>query len=94
VHVEALVSALTADAPVVVDEVGEIALICYRVLEANHDPRAATVLETAQRVLQEYAAQIPNTALRRSFLDNVATHRELLRADTGAAAVALPSPSA
>jgi predicted ATPase len=69
-------------------------LICYRVLEAVQDSRAATVLQTAQRLLQEYAAQIPNTALRRSFLDNVATHRDLLRAGTGAAAVPVPSPTA
>jgi hypothetical protein len=54
-------------------------LICYQVLEAIQDTRAATVLQTAQRLLQEYAAQIPNTALRRSFLENVATHRDLLR---------------
>jgi hypothetical protein len=62
-------------------------LICYDALEAIHDTRVATVLQTAQRLLQEYAEQIPNTALRRSFLDNVATHRDLLRAGTGAAAV-------
>jgi hypothetical protein len=52
------------------------------------------VLQTAQRVLQEYAAQIPNTTLRRSFLENVATHRELLRAGTGAAAVLVPFSAA
>jgi tetratricopeptide (TPR) repeat protein len=69
-------------------------LICYDVLEAVQDTRAATVLQAGQHLLQEYAAQIPNTALRRSFLNNVATHRELLRAGTGAAAVALPSPTA
>jgi tetratricopeptide (TPR) repeat protein len=69
-------------------------MTCYHVLEANHDPRAATVLETAQRLLQEYAAQIPNTALRRSFLQNVAAHRDLLRAGTRAAAVPVPSPTA
>jgi tetratricopeptide (TPR) repeat protein len=69
-------------------------LICYDVLEAVQDSRAATVLQTAQRLLQEYAEQIPNTALRRSFLENVATHRELLRAGTGAAAVPVPSAAA
>src|SRR5262249_5129094 len=50
-------------------------LTCYDVLEAIHDSRAATVLQTGQRLLQEYAEQIPNTALRRSFVENVAAHR-------------------
>jgi predicted ATPase/DNA-binding SARP family transcriptional activator len=69
-------------------------LICYDVLEAVHDSRAATVLQTAQRLLQDYAEQIPNTMLRRSFLENVATHRELLRAGTRAAARLVPSSDA
>jgi hypothetical protein len=66
-------------------------LICYDVLEAIQDARAATVLRDVQRLLQEYAEQIPNTMLRRSFLENVATHRELLCAGTGATAVFVPS---
>jgi hypothetical protein len=61
------------------------------VLEAIEDSRAATVLQTAQRLLQEYAEQIPNTTQRRSFLENVATHRDLLRAGMGAAVVPVPS---
>jgi hypothetical protein len=57
-------------------------LICYQVLEAIQDTRAATVLRDAQRLLEGYAEQIPNTALRRSFLENAAAHRDLLHAAT------------
>ncbi len=55
-------------------------LICYRVLRANHDARAAHVLQTAHNILQAYADRIPDDALRSSFLDNVATHDELWQA--------------
>ena len=44
-----------------------------------------TVLRAALRRLHAYAGQIADDALRRSFLENVATHRELLRAGRGAA---------
>jgi hypothetical protein len=33
-------------------------LVCYRVLEANHDRRSITVLQTAQQRLQECASHI------------------------------------
>nr|PZN19169.1 MAG: hypothetical protein DIU80_21945 [Chloroflexota bacterium] len=55
-------------------------LVCYRVLDALRDPRAAAVLEAGQRLLREYADNIASPALRQSFLENVATHRELLAA--------------
>ena len=72
------------------DEPFAIYLTCHRVLDALHDPRAAPVLQAGQRLLQEYAESIPDPALRRSFLENVATHRELLQVDTGVAAIAEP----
>jgi predicted ATPase/DNA-binding SARP family transcriptional activator len=53
-------------------------LVCYRVLAANHDPRAAAVLQTAQQRLRSAADTIEDTALRQMFLEQVATHRELL----------------
>ena len=68
--------------------------ICYAVLEAAKDRRAAMVLQTAQGLLQEYAEQIANTRQRLLFLSNVATHRELLGAGTGAAAVPSASSAA
>jgi hypothetical protein len=63
-------------------------LVCYHMLEANRDRRSITVLQTAQQRLHECASQIADDALRRSFLENVATHQELLHADTGVAAMA------
>ena len=55
-------------------------LTCYRVLRANQDPRAGDILDTAHRLLQERAAKIPDEELRRSFLENVAAHREIIEA--------------
>jgi hypothetical protein len=53
-------------------------LTCYRVLEASKDPRAAEVLATAHSLLQERAAKIEDEEMRRSFLENVPAHRELV----------------
>jgi hypothetical protein len=50
------------------------------VLEANHDPRAVTILQTAHNLLQEYAIHITDDALRRSFMENVPAHRAILAA--------------
>ena len=52
-------------------------LTCYRVLTANHDPRAPVILEQGWRLLQDYAADISDPARRRDFLEGVAVHREL-----------------
>jgi tetratricopeptide (TPR) repeat protein len=52
---------------------------CYRVLEAGKDPRARSVLEAAHHLLMERAGQIDETALRRSFLENVAAHQEIVQ---------------
>jgi hypothetical protein len=56
-----------------------IYLTCYRVLRANHDPRAKELLETAHHTLQERAAGIADEEQRRSFLENVPPHREILQ---------------
>ena len=57
-----------------------IYLTCFQVLETSQDDRAATVLASAYRQLQAQAAQIGDEELRRSFLENVAAHRELAAA--------------
>jgi DNA-binding SARP family transcriptional activator/class 3 adenylate cyclase/tetratricopeptide (TPR) repeat protein len=56
-----------------------IYLTCYRVLRANGDPRADDVLQMAHTLLQELAAKISNEGERRSFLENVEEHREIVR---------------
>jgi predicted ATPase/class 3 adenylate cyclase len=53
-------------------------LNCYRVLCAQEDPRAGSILDAAHSVLQERAARIHDEELRRSFLENVPAHREIL----------------
>jgi hypothetical protein len=60
------------------DEPLRIYLTCYRILKANADPRAEEVLAEAHNLLQERAAKITDKELRRSFLENVAAHRELV----------------
>ncbi len=55
-------------------------LTCYRVLRASQDPRAPEILATAHSLLQERAARIDDQDLRRSFLENVPSHRELVYA--------------
>jgi tetratricopeptide (TPR) repeat protein len=54
-------------------------LTCYRVLAANEDPRAPQILATAHQLLQEQAAKIGDDELRRTFLENVITHREIVK---------------
>jgi adenylate cyclase len=60
-------------------------LSCYRVLLANRDPRAKGLLNTAHRFLQVRAAMIGDQVMRRSYLENVSSHREILQefANTG-----------
>ena len=53
-------------------------LTCYRVLQTSRDPQAAHLLSQAHRLLQERASKIHDEELRRSFLENVACHREIM----------------
>jgi tetratricopeptide (TPR) repeat protein len=65
------------------EEPFRIYLTCYQVLRANRDPRAGDVLRTAQTLLQERAVRIGDAQLQRSFLENVAVHRELMDKSAG-----------
>jgi hypothetical protein len=58
----------------------QVYLTCYHVLEANQDPRALELLDTAHDLLQERAAKITDEKMRHSFLENVAAHREVAKA--------------
>ncbi len=62
------------------DEPLRIYLTCYQILSAAADPRAPEILDQGYRQLQAQAAAIPDPTVRRSFLENVAAHRELARA--------------
>ncbi|MCY1074361.1 ATP-binding protein [Archangium lansingense] len=52
-------------------------LTCFRVLRELEDTRAARLLETAHRQLQEWAEKIHDEGLRRSFL-SIPAHRTLM----------------
>lgn len=60
------------------DEPMRVWLSCIAVLRATHDERAATVLDTACRLLLERADTDVEPTLRRSFLERVPHHRALL----------------
>jgi tetratricopeptide (TPR) repeat protein len=62
-----------ADAPF------RVYLICYHVLQALRDARAPSILHIAHTLLQARAATIGDQRLRRSFLEGVPAHRELVR---------------
>ncbi|MCP4535936.1 MAG: tetratricopeptide repeat protein [Chloroflexi bacterium] len=55
-----------------------IYLTCYHVLCAYQDSRARDILTSAHNLLQEQAAKISDEEMRRSFLENVAVHREIV----------------
>jgi tetratricopeptide (TPR) repeat protein len=88
-HVDEILVYLENNSLAGTDEPFRVHLTCYRVLHANQDPRAQEVLITAHRLLQERATKIDDDERRRLFLENVASHREIvqeadrLRADSG-----------
>jgi tetratricopeptide (TPR) repeat protein len=53
-------------------------LTCYHVLQANNDPRADEILNTAYRLLQENASSLSDEESRTSFLENVKVNREIV----------------
>jgi tetratricopeptide (TPR) repeat protein len=57
-----------------------IYLTCVQVLQANDDPRATTLLESAYKNLQEQATAIGDPATRRQYLENIPWHREIIAA--------------
>jgi tetratricopeptide (TPR) repeat protein len=80
-HVETILQVLAEHPRAGLDEPFYVYSTSHRVLEASHDPRAASVLHTAHALLMEYASHVSDDALRHSFLENVATHRELLSSE-------------
>jgi tetratricopeptide (TPR) repeat protein len=78
-HVEEILGFLEDNTLDGTDEPFRVYLTCYRVLHANQDPRAQVLLTTAHGLLQDQAAKIEDEGMRRSFLENVLTHREIVR---------------
>ncbi len=54
-----------------------IYLTCYQVLKTSQDQRAQEVLDEACFLLEARVSKITDERMRRSFLENVAVHREL-----------------
>jgi class 3 adenylate cyclase/tetratricopeptide (TPR) repeat protein len=77
-HVEEILAHLAPGALQSTVELAWVYLTCYRVLKENHDRRASALLDTAYAWLQERAAGIDDADRRRSFLEDIATHRELI----------------
>jgi tetratricopeptide (TPR) repeat protein len=83
-YVDDILSYLATESVDGTSEPLRIYLTCYRVLQANADPRADQVLATAHDLLQERAAKIDDEEWRSSYLENVAAHREIVAAFRGA----------
>jgi class 3 adenylate cyclase len=60
------------------EEPFRIYLICYQVLEANHDKRAPAILEAGYRFLLDRGDLIKEDRLRRMFLEKVPWNRKLI----------------
>jgi tetratricopeptide (TPR) repeat protein len=56
----------------------DVYLTCIEVLRAAEDTRAGEVLQTAHHLLQTWADHLDDPDRRRSFLENVPAHRDLL----------------
>ncbi len=82
-YVEDILRHLSHDTLHGTEEPLRIYLTCYHVLRASQDPRADEILVTAHTRLQAWAAEIDDEPLRRSFLEKVSTHREIVRAWQG-----------
>jgi class 3 adenylate cyclase/tetratricopeptide (TPR) repeat protein len=78
-HVQEILSYLEHGTLDGTEEPARVYLTCYRVLKASGDPCTKNVLEEGYRFLQERAAKISDEEERRSYLENVAAHREIVR---------------
>ncbi len=61
------------------DQPGLIYLTCYQVLSARQDQRAGEIWKFANNLLQKRAAALDDELLRQAYLENVSTHREIIR---------------
>jgi predicted ATPase/class 3 adenylate cyclase len=60
------------------DEPLRVYLSCYQVLQAANKPQADEILKTAYALLQKKAEGIPDPAQRRTFLEGIPYHREII----------------
>ena len=67
----------------------EILLTCYRVFNANQDPRGEEALEKAYQLIIEQAEKISDESMRKSYFENVQANREVLQAYHGRSSLPL-----
>jgi predicted ATPase/DNA-binding SARP family transcriptional activator len=79
-HVEEILPILDAGTLEGAEEPLWVYLICYRVLSAGADSRREGILAAAYGLLQARSARIADEELRRSFIENIAAHREIVAA--------------
>jgi predicted ATPase len=79
-HVEEILAFLETGMLAGTEEPLWIFMACYLALRANQDPRAEDVLTTSHNLLCEQATKIEDSELRRSYLENVVFHREIVAA--------------
>jgi predicted ATPase/DNA-binding SARP family transcriptional activator/Tfp pilus assembly protein PilF len=56
-----------------------VCLTCFRVLQTSGDPRAPEILHRAHQQLLSRAEKISDEKLRSSYLENITSHRALMR---------------
>jgi tetratricopeptide (TPR) repeat protein len=78
-HIEEILNFLESHTLEGTEEPLQAYWICYRVLQAVRDHRAPRILDTAHQLLQEQVAHISDEEMQRSFLENVAAHREIVK---------------
>lgn len=80
VKAQAVLVDLSPSAPTGLDDLPGIYWACYRVLEALQDARASQVLAWGYQLIEIRAAWIEAEAQRRSFWENVPSHRAIREA--------------
>ncbi|MCP4539087.1 MAG: tetratricopeptide repeat protein [Chloroflexi bacterium] len=78
-HVDAILAYLETNDLEGTHEPLRVYLTCYRVLHANQDPRARSILDTAYHLLQDQADKITDVEMYRSFRENVNVHSEIVK---------------
>jgi tetratricopeptide (TPR) repeat protein len=78
-HVDQILDHLESGSLEGASEPFAVYLTCYRVLIAQHDPRAPELLAKSVDQLRQQASRIGGESMRASFLNNVAAHAELAR---------------
>ena len=78
VQVEQILTYLEPSMLNIAREPFRVYLTCYRVLEANQDPRAESILSTAHQLLEEQSARISDEGTRQMYLGNILVHREII----------------